>query len=191
MSTIRNPEKLKELKKIEQNLLKNIRELATLRRQAYGGEIIDCQVETPQGLKNLYQLFTKDRMIVIHNMGIHCKFCTAYADGINAISKEFQNCDIVLLSTTELPELLKFQEKRKWSFHCYRIVDNIFSQAVGLFRKDIGVMPGIISLYLTNEKKIIVESISDFEPGDYFSPIWPIKSLFDDHWEEYSPTNLL
>ena len=55
-------------------------------------EVADYDFATPQGTVSLSALFgDKPDLIVIHNMGASCAYCTLWADGFNGVYDHLAN----------------------------------------------------------------------------------------------------
>src|SRR5712671_3467501 len=69
------------------------RQISELRQQmravqatAEPEEVRDYELSTPNGIVRLSELLGDQRdLIVIHNMGVSCAYCTLWADGYNGI----------------------------------------------------------------------------------------------------------
>jgi len=131
----------------------------------------------------------KEDLIIIHNMGASCVYCTSYADGLNGILGHLEDrASVVLLSPDPVEVQLKFACERGWN---YRMIsaDGVgweLSEEVGLIWKDEGFHPGFITLHKSDEGIELV-SVMSFDPGDAYCPIWPIMSLLKDGANEWHP----
>ena len=67
-----------------------------------------CQQEktNPEKVSSQESSFgSKDRLLLIHNMGAKCSYCTLWADGINGILSQLENEVSVVLVSPDLPDL--------------------------------------------------------------------------------------
>ena len=73
---------------------------------------------------SLLDLFgEKDDLIVIHNMGKRCVYCTTYADGINGVLHHLENrCAVALLSPDPVSEQKDFAFSRAWKFRMISMI---------------------------------------------------------------------
>jgi predicted dithiol-disulfide oxidoreductase (DUF899 family) len=101
------------------------RQIAELRRQmrevqadAEPEEVRDYEFATSQGLVRLSALFgDKADLIVIHNMGASCPYCTLWADGYNGIYHHLSSRAAFVISSPDRPDVQKeFATGRGWRF---------------------------------------------------------------------------
>lgn len=84
-------------------------ELQTLRREAHGGPVADYALSDADGRVTLAQLFGEcDRLIVIHNMGFACPYCTMWADGFNGLLPYIEERAAFVLTS---PDSVEQQQK--------------------------------------------------------------------------------
>ena len=66
-----------EITELERQIFELTTRLNELRSQNEGTEVRNYSFETLSGSTNLLELFgTKDKLLVIHNMGQACRYCT-------------------------------------------------------------------------------------------------------------------
>ena len=71
---------------IERQIGELTSELGALRKASEGYAVRNYEFETGAGKTTLLDLFAdKDRLLVIHNMGQGCRYCTLWADGFNGL----------------------------------------------------------------------------------------------------------
>lgn len=85
---------------IEQQIADQSQKLMTLRAQAPGTQVPNYEFATTEGTVNMLDLFgDHDHLLVIHNMGTFCAYCTLWADGINAFVPHLESrVGLVLVS---------------------------------------------------------------------------------------------
>jgi predicted dithiol-disulfide oxidoreductase (DUF899 family) len=81
-------------------------------------EVSDYTFATADGTVRLSALFSGNRdLIVIHNMGTTCPYCTLWADGFNGISDHLASRAAFVVSSPDRPEVQKkFAAGRGWRF---------------------------------------------------------------------------
>src|SRR5262245_145337 len=82
------------------------REMRALRMEAEPEEVRDYELVTPQGPVRLSSLFGGKRdLIVIHNMGVSCAYCTLWADGYNGVYHHLVERAAFVLSSPDPPDV--------------------------------------------------------------------------------------
>src|SRR5688572_9689254 len=70
----------------------------------------------------------KKDLIVIHNMGKSCRYCTLWADGINGVEHHLSNKAGFVVVSPDTPEVQKeFAASRGWKFKMLSDKDREFS----------------------------------------------------------------
>ena len=86
---------------LEKEIEAKKKELIEARRALPGTAVEDFELKSPDGSSvQLSELFGEyDEMILIHNMGTGCQYCTLWADGLNSFWPYFKTkCAFVLTS---------------------------------------------------------------------------------------------
>ena len=146
---------------------------------------------------NLSQLFgQKTDLIVIHNMGQRCRYCTLWADGFNGIFKHLQDrAGFVLVSNDDVETQKQFRASRGWQFTMVSAKGTSFFADMGFtFPKESNqasqwgsFSPGI-STFSKNEKGEIFRIASrSFGPGDDFCTAWHMFNLLADGAAGWEP----
>src|SRR4030065_2873826 len=74
----------------------------------------------------------KENLILIHNMGKACTYCTMWADGFNGVVPHLENrAAFAVVSPDPPPVQKKFYNSRKWKF-------KMLSSKGSTFAKDMG-----------------------------------------------------
>ncbi len=157
--------------------------LAEMRRQLKPAKVKDYRFEGPWGEPvALSQLFGQHKeLIVIHNMGTHCPYCTLWADGFNGILKHIENRAAFVVESMDPSDVqLKFASDRGWKFR-------MISSRTSSFRKDMGygktrasVEPGMSVFRKERDGSITRVSDTSFGPGDNFCPLWDLIDMLPD-----------
>lgn len=143
---------------------------------------------TPVLLSSLFG--DKEELIVVHNMGKSCRYCTLWADGFSSSTSHFLNrCAFVLVSPDK-PETLKvFSEERGWQFPVYSAFNTNFILDMGYaYKKEEKTyyIPGV-SIFSKNGGIITRTAQDFFGPGDFYSPIWHLFDLLPKGVNEWQP----
>lgn len=139
----------------------------------------------------LSELFgDKDDLIVLHNMGTGCVYCTLWADGINGMTPHLSDRAAFVVTSPDKPEVQKrFAEKRNWSFRMVSAHDNTFPQDMGFWSSTesyTGPQPGISTFRREKDGKIVRIAKTSLHPNDDFCAVWPMFDMLEkgvDGWE--------
>src|SRR4051812_6860342 len=98
-----------EIDELEYQLQDVKRKLAELRRQRPREEVRDYQLLNSEGREaSLSSLFgDKSSLILVHNMGRNCSFCTMWADGFTGLLPHLESRAAFVLTSPDKPEAQK------------------------------------------------------------------------------------
>lgn len=130
----------------------------------------------------LSELFEDNNyLILIHNMGKSCSYCTMWADGFKDTYKEIEKkASFVLVSPDAHDVHKKFAESRNWGFRSYSASGTDFIYDMGYdFIKDgkHNYWPGVSVFEKKEDGKIIRIAKDFFGPGDFYCNIWHFLDL--------------
>ena len=179
-----NAEKVREL---EMQIYNLGQELHKLRQQVPPEEVSDYPFRTLEGTTTLSELFAgQDKLMVIHNMGQGCRYCTLWADGINPFLRHLETVLSVVLVSRDEPELQRrFANERGWRFR-------LASHGGGDYIREQTTIPGQdnvpgVACYQRRDGKIYRLGASNFGPGDQHCSLWPLLSLAGFSPENWTP----
>jgi predicted dithiol-disulfide oxidoreductase (DUF899 family) len=134
----------------------------------------------------LFDLFgDKDELLVIHNMGRSCPYCTLWADGFNGLVDHFESrASFVVVSPDSPEEQAEFAKSRGWRFRMISGMGGDFIEAMG-YKMPEGYWPGV-SAFRRDGNKIYRTGKDFFGPGDDYCSVWRLFDLFpsgDGGWE--------
>ena len=122
----------------------------------------------------------KDELIVIHNMGKSCVYCTMWADtlsGAYTVIKDRVN--IILSSPDDVDTMAAFAQSRDWKLPCYSYHGTDFSKDLGFAEDKEGrrwYHPGFS--VLTLKDGVVYRTAKDyFGPGDVYCAPWHLFEL--------------
>ena len=152
-------------------------ELAALRKAHAAEPVPDYPFETSAGRTSLLELFAdKDRLLVIHNMGQGCRYCTLWADGFNGLLPHLESALSVVLVSKDPPDVQRtFANSRGWRFR-------LASHGGGDYIREQGVYgeaenyPGAV-VYERQDGTILRKNACSFGPGDLYCALWPLLGL--------------
>lgn len=138
----------------------------------------------------LSELFgDKQDLIVIHNMGRKCAYCTLWADGFAGLYKHLANrCAFVLATPDEPVVAAAFAASRHWTFPIVSISASPMGRDLGFQRDNGGVSPGASAYSKDSSGTITRTSVAaEFGPGDAFCPVWHLFDLLKDGANGWEP----
>jgi len=140
-------------------------------------EVENYTLATTEGPVTLEALFgDKDDLMVIHNMGSSCAYCTLWADGYNGVYPHLADRAAFVVSSPDSPAAQeKFAESRGWRFPMVSHQGTGFAEDMG-YRGENGWMPGI-SVFRQENGRILRVSDAAFGPGDDFCTAWHFLDL--------------
>ncbi|MGO4937524.1 DUF899 family protein [Fundicoccus sp. Sow4_H7] len=128
-------------------------------------------------------------LIVIHNMGKHCQYCTAWADGLNGVAPVVQRHASIVLSTPDVPEVqTEFRKQRGWTMPMVSVSENSFADDMDFLKNNTDYQPGLSVFVRDEQDQIIRVNSADFGPSDNFGILWhlfdllPTNPIDSDNW---------
>ena len=120
-------------------------------------------------------------LILVHNMGRACPYCTMWADGFKDTYKEIEKKAPFVLVSPDNPEVQKkFAESRGWDYKTYSAAgtDFIFDMGYDVIKDGKhNYWPGV-SVFEKNEDGSMKRVAKDyFGPGDFYCNIWHFLDL--------------
>ena len=174
-----------EITELEGQIFELTKELAALRLKNPGSEVKNYSFKTLTGEVSLLELFgDHDKLLVIHNMGQGCRYCTLWADGLNGFVPHLESAMALVLVSKDKPELQRrFANSRGWRFNLasHGGGEYILDQTV---MEDADNMPGAV-VYERKGDQIFRKNVCIFGPGDLYCTIWPLlgmAGLSDGDW---------
>ncbi len=138
----------------------------------------DYQFATPKGKIHLSALFgDNDDLIVIHNMGASCPYCTLWADGYNGIYRHLASRAAFVVSSPDPPAAQRrFARGRGWKFPMVSHQDTSFAADMGYRSKSGGWLPGV-SVFRREGRSVLRVADTGFSPLDDFCALWHLLDL--------------
>ena len=176
-----------EIENLETEIGEKLKRLAELKRSAAGENVTDFSLKNNDGEVKLSSLFgEKKDLIVIHNMGTGCPYCTLWADGFNGLYQHFADRAAFAVVSPDNPEVQqKFAEQRGWRFPMYSAEDSDFTKEMG-FDSLQGPLPGVSTFHKTIDGIELVAQ-APFGPFDPFCSIWHIFAFLKDGISNWGP----
>jgi len=127
----------------------------------------------------LSELFDgKSELLVIHNMGRGCPYCSLWGDAMIGIAKHLgQRCGFVLCSNDPAEVIQEFRELRGWNYPCVSGNGSGFAKAMGYMSDKDSPEPGVSAFHKQADGTIVRTAHASFGPGDDFCGVWPMFDL--------------
>lgn len=155
-------------------------------------EINDYELTNQKGEKvSLFSLFDKrNELLVIHNMGKSCPYCTMWADGLRGYTEIIADrLPWVLTSPNDFETMKNFAENRNWNFPLLSYKGTSFAKDLGFATEKDGktyFSPGVSAL-IKKDGKIYRTAKDFFGPGDFYNPAFHFFNLFPNGINNWTP----
>ncbi|MCH7538228.1 MAG: DUF899 family protein [Proteobacteria bacterium] len=166
-----------EIPELEKQIFELTAKLNELRKASAGDEVRDYEFSTIDGATSLLKMFgDKKQLLLIHNMGQGCRYCTLWADGFNGFLQHLESVMSVVLVSKDPPELQRqFANSRDWRFR-------LASHGGGEYISEQTVMDGAENMpgavvYERDGDKITRKNSCIFGPGDIYCSMWGLLGL--------------
>ena len=129
----------------------------------------------------------RDELMVIHNMGKRCAYCTLWADVFNGSVLPLNDRMPFVVISPDSPEMQKeFAQSRGWKFKMLSAHGSTFIKDLGFEPKPNSYWPGVSAL-IRKEEKIFRASYDFFGPGDFYCSPWHLFDLFPKKSNDWKP----
>ena len=167
------------LKKAEKDLEQARKKVIKLRRsqprQLVGEYVFKDHAGKPVSLSRLFN--GKKELILVHNMGTHCRYCTLWADGFTGLVKHLENRAAFAVESADSPTQQKrFYKSRGWNFRMLSSAGTNFKRDMGFADADGNPSAGV-SVFEKKNGKIYRSSQDGFGPGDDYCAAWHFFDL--------------
>jgi predicted dithiol-disulfide oxidoreductase (DUF899 family) len=176
-----------EIEQLRKEISQKIARLNELQKQSAPIAVPNYSFQTLDGSVTLLQLFgNKSKLFAIHNMGQGCRYCTTWADGINAFLPHLESEFAVVLLSKDPPDTQRtFANMRGWRFR-------MASHGGGDYIREQSVVPGESNMpgmvcYARQGDQVARLNSAVFGPGDLYCSIWHILSLGGISEEDWTP----
>ena len=177
---------------LETELLEKQQTLAELRRELPPEPVKDYVLQTTAGPTKLSELFgDKPDLILIHNMGKGCSYCTLWADGFNGEVEHLQDRAAFVVCSPDAPEVQsEFAAGRGWRFPMVSSSDTTFTADMGYIREwqgKSGPWPGVSTFRKNDDGSIARIAHCSLGPGDAFCGVWHLFNLLEGGPGDWQP----
>lgn len=179
-----------EIARLEEEISHKKKLLMETRRRLPRREITDYIFSGPDGkVVRLSEMFgSHSELIIIHNMGKGCPYCTLWADGFNGIVNHLENRAGFAVISPDDPKIQReFAVTRGWHFQLYSGKGSSFTLDMGFQTGDKEYMPGVSSFFKDSSGKIYQIARTNFGPGDDFCSAWHLFDLLPGGSDDWRP----
>ncbi|MEQ9643778.1 MAG: DUF899 family protein [Alphaproteobacteria bacterium] len=149
--------------------------MASLPQPAIGDYRLKTHDGGEVGLEDLFG--DQDALILVHNMGFSCDYCTMWTDGFNGVLPHLQErAAFVVASPDPIAAQAKGKAKRGWTFPMVSAEGTTLFADMG-FEHDGQPMPGASIFVKDADGKISRRTSTMFGPGDKFCSVWAFAEL--------------
>ncbi len=149
----------------------------------------DYSFETANGPASLSDLFgDKNELVLIHNMGKSCSYCTMWADVLESNRRHIETrAALVLVSPDPADIQQKLASARGWTYRMATDASREFTSAMGFWTEENGWWPGASTFRKNADGSIVRTGKAIFGPGDAFCPPWHFFSMLGVDEESWTP----
>jgi len=175
------------IESLEREIGERIARLNALRKENPHKEVPNYTFGTTAGDVGMLDLFAgQERLLLIHNMGQGCRYCTLWADGFNGLLAHLESAMSVVLVSKDPPDVQRrFAASRGWKFRMgsHGGGDYMTEQVAA---DGFDNMPGA-ALYEREGDTIFRKNSCCFGPGDIYCSMWSLLGLAGLGEEEWTP----
>ncbi len=187
-------EKLKEqLAQIESEITAKMNERRELLKSSVGETVENYTFKTNENAEAaLSDLFgDKGELILIHNMGKGCTYCTLWVDGFNGVIDHLADRAAFVVVSPNSPEVQQeFSTSRGWKFSMASTEGSTFSRDMGYevdYEGEAYQLPGY-SVFKKDADGTITRVARDFfGPGDVYSSLWHLFYMLPNGPGDWQP----
>ncbi|MDP4236828.1 MAG: DUF899 family protein, partial [Bacteroidota bacterium] len=158
-----------ELLQYSEDLMKLRAKGAEIRRRIPATEVPEYTFTGTSGEKvKLSEMFgSQNELVLIHNMGRSCRYCTLWGDGFNGFTKHFESrAAFALTSPDDHETARRFALERGWQFKLYSTEGTTFKRDMGFTDEKGEPLPGVSIFRKEPNGKIMHVTKDYFGPGD-------------------------
>lgn len=180
-----------EIEGLESQIESLKQKLHALRRERQRQDVPNAKFVTANGMTTLLDLFgDKDDLILIHNMGRSCNYCTLWADGLIGFTRHLQSRAALVMANPDSPEIQReFAASRGWTIPMVTYDGMDFAESMGMYKADgdkSSYWPGV-SGFRRSGDRIERTGWAYFEPGDDYCAIWHLFEVLQDGANGWEP----
>lgn len=180
------------LASLENEIMEKTREAHELRRRLPPEPVDDYALVGSSGPIRLSRLFGgRQDLLVVHNMGKSCPYCTLWADGLNGMVEHIESRTPFVVVSPDPPEVQKaFAESRGWRFRMLSDGGSGFTEAMGFVKEENGKRkwwPGFSTFRKRDDGSLVRVAHGYFGPGDLYCSVWHLFEHLDGGTGSWQP----
>ncbi|MGH8104003.1 MAG: DUF899 family protein [bacterium] len=179
-----------EIERLEQELAEAKQRLAEARRKIAKQETQDYEFKSPDsGSARLFELFGgRPDLLVIHNMGKGCTYCTLWADGFNGVVKHLEDRAAFAVASPDPPEVqAEFAASRGWNLRMVSARGTSFFKDMGFENEKRKAQPGVSAFHRDSAGNVFRTGHAGFGPGDDFCATFHLFDLLEGGAGDWGP----
>jgi predicted dithiol-disulfide oxidoreductase (DUF899 family) len=177
----------KKLKKLDEEIRQARKKIVKILSKQAKMDVEDYTLKDRNGtdVKLSYMFGDKENLIIIHNMGKSCSYCTLWADGFNGVDYFIEKKAAFALVSPDPPDVQKqFSAERGWKFNMYSGNGSTFISDMGYVTPEGSYWPGVSVFHKDKDGKITRVAKDYFGPGDFYSSPWHFFDLLPKNGKE-------
>jgi predicted dithiol-disulfide oxidoreductase (DUF899 family) len=178
-----------EIERVREDIRRSKERLRKLVAEAPPEPVPDYEFGAAAGATvRLSDLFgSHDDLLVVHNMGRGCRYCTMWADGFVSLLPHLASRVSFAISSPDAPETqAEFAASRHWPFRMVSTADSPFTTDMG-FRDGDQYMPGVSAFHRNTDGTIVRTGSDQFGPYDDYNSAWNLFSLLREGAGTWAP----
>lgn len=182
-----------EIEALDKEVTQKQKRLSELRRALPPEPVEDYVFLGPGGTEvSLSSLFgDKHDLIVCHNMGKSCPYCTLWADGIHGLLPHIEDRTAYVVVSPDTPEdQAAFAASRGWNYRMVSGAESGFTKAMGFSVEKDGktwMLPGFSTFRKNDDGSIERIAQTPAGPGDPYCAAWHLFDLLDGGAGDWHP----
>ncbi|MBM3328873.1 MAG: DUF899 domain-containing protein [Calditrichaeota bacterium] len=179
-----------EILKLELELMEKWQQVRAMKRELPPEPVDDATLRDHDGNPvRLSELFGASQdLILIHNMGRSCRWCTLWADGFTGFLPHLESRAAFVLVSPDEPEVQRdFARSRGWKIRMLSAAGTSFIRDLGFEPEPGHYQPGFSTLHKEPDGRIVRISWDYFGPGDPYCSVWHIFDLLKDGTGDWEP----
>jgi predicted dithiol-disulfide oxidoreductase (DUF899 family) len=176
-----------------QNQIAKLQKALYVARSALAEPVQNYAFEATEGSRTMLSELFGDRkdLIIIHNMGWECAYCTLWADGFNGVLPHLESRAAFVVVSPDDPKTQRdFAASRGWKFRMVSCGANTFAEDMGFVRQPEGYWPGVSAFRKNKDGTIVRTGRAEIGPGDNFCAVWHLFDLLADGTDGWEPRYL-
>jgi predicted dithiol-disulfide oxidoreductase (DUF899 family) len=165
-------------------------QIAELRRSRPRETVKDYRFRDWSGAQVSLSDLTAGRpdLILVHNMGVDCSYCTMWADGFVGLVPHLQSrAAFVVVSPDPIGVQQAFARSRGWTFRMVSARGTSFFHDMGFADGTGAPMPGVSVFQRAADGTMARVQRAEFGPGDQFCAVWHFFDLLADGVAKWEP----